>query len=178
MNRNIIRLLCFLWLVPIIAQEKPAPSELLEKLQAAKQERKKQTEAAMSALEGKLAPALALSVEELQMALRIKIQKTYSGAKLEADDESHTFLGAFEDEFGADSIFNDFGRYGSEFAANSIWNQFGRFGGQFAFGSPFNQFNMRPPIIVKDGKAIGRLTINKTIPGAVDPNSLKTYFKY
>ena len=58
---------------------------MLQKLQAARQERKKQTEAVGAALQEKLAPALQFSISELQIALFIKVQKAISGAKLFAD---------------------------------------------------------------------------------------------
>jgi len=68
----------------------------------------------------------------LQIALFIKVQKAISAAKLFADDERHTYLGTIEDEFAADSIFNEFGTHGSPFSSDSIWNEFGDFGGEFS----------------------------------------------
>ena len=151
---------------------------MLQKLQAARQERKKQTEAVGAALQEKLAPALQFSISELQIALFIKVQKAISGAKLFADDERHTYLGTIEDEFAADSIFNEFGTRGSPFSSDSIWNEFGDFGGEFSSESPFNQFSLSPPLIVKNDKIIARLTVSKIDQGSIDSNWLKSNFKY
>ncbi len=174
-------LLCAILTTQLVAQQPRPPqktADALQKLQAAKMQRKKQAEAAMAALEQKLGAALAFSVQELQIALQIKLLRTFSGARVFADDERHTFLGVIADEFDADSIFNDFGTYGSEFSSDSIWNQFGEFGGEFSSHSPFSQFTSTPPLIVKDRKVMGRLTVNKFVAGAIDPNMLKSNFKY
>ncbi|MBM3877026.1 MAG: hypothetical protein FJ386_09945 [Verrucomicrobia bacterium] len=134
-------------------------------------------QAKMAELKAKLAPALSLSIEELQLALSIKVHERFDGASIIADDDESTFLGKISNEVASDSIFNDVGRYGSVVSSTSIWNQVGRFGGEVARHSPFNRVSSSPPLIVKDGKVIGRLTVNKVIRGAVDPNWLKTYYK-
>src|SRR6266536_2390345 len=152
-------LLCAILTTQLVAQQPRPPQKTADALQ-------------------KLGAALAFSVQELQIALQIKLLRTFSGARVFADDERHTFLGVIADEFDADSIFNDFGTYGSEFSSDSIWNQFGEFGGEFSSHSPFSQFTSTPPLIVKDRKVMGRLTVNKFVAGAIDPNMLKSNFKY
>lgn len=134
-------------------------------------------EARNAELKARLAPALSLSLEELQVALSIKVHERFDGASIIADDEEHTFLGKMSNEVATDSIFNDVGRYGSKVSPTSIWNEVGRFGGQVGRYSPFNQVSSSPPLIVKDEKVVGRLTVNRVIRGAVDPNWLKTFYK-
>ena len=162
------------------AQEsRPKPeADALQKLQALRQQRKKDTEAALAAVEQKIGPALALSIGELQLALQIKLQRELSGTQVFADDPDHTFLGTIEDEFAADSIFNQFGTHGSQFSAASIWNTFGQFGGQFSSTSAFNSFTSSPPLLIRDKRVIGRLTVNKLVLGAIDPNLLKSFFTH
>lgn len=125
----------------------------------------------------RLAPALELSLEELQFALSIKVHETFNGASVIADDGEQTFLGKIDSTTAGDSIFNEFSRYGSEFGAKSIWNEFGRYGGEFSTYSPFNEFTSSPPFLVKSGKVIGHLTVNDLLQGAVDPDWLKIFYK-
>jgi hypothetical protein len=134
-------------------------------------------DAKLAELKKKLAPALSLSLEELQIALSIKVHEKFDRASIVADDEENTLLGKLSNEVASDSIFNDVGRYGSEVSSTSIWNKVGRFGSEVARHSPFNQVSSSPPLIVKDGKVLGRLTVNKVVRGAVDPNWLKTFYK-
>ena len=134
-------------------------------------------ESKVKRLRARLSPALAFSLEDLKLALSIKVYDTFDGASVVADDSEHTFLGKIEDALKGDSIFNKFGRYGSEFATQSIWNKFGRYGSEFATHSSFNRFTTSPPFIVKNGNVIGRLTVNKALPGGVNPDWLKTFYK-
>ena len=55
---------------------------------------------------------------------------------------------------------------------------YGQFGGEYSSHSPFNEYSSNPPLIVKNGRVIGRLTVNKYLAGAVDPNLLKMHFTY
>lgn len=125
----------------------------------------------------RLAPALALSFEDLQLALSIKVHEIFDGASIIADDREHTFLGKIESAVAVDSIFNEVGLYGSEVALNSIWNEVGLYGSEVAIHSPFNEVTFSPPFIVKNHKVIGRLSVNKLLPGAIDPNWLKVFYK-
>ena len=143
-----------------------------------KEAAKKEREAAIQKLEAKLAPLMEYSIEELRLALTIKVITTYGGAKIVADDDEHTYLGQIDNEFSADSIFNDYGTHGSKYSSESIQNDYGRFGVEYSTHSPFNKHSSTPPLIVKNGRAIGRLTVNKYVAGAVDPNWLKSHFTY
>jgi len=78
-------------------------------------------------------------------------------------------------KFDPESIFNEFGDYGSKFSPTSIWNEFGDYGSKFSPKSAFNEFATDPPLIVADGKVIGRLSTNKLIPGAVSPYELHVF---
>lgn len=128
-------------------------------------------------LKARLSPALDLSIQDLQLALSIKIHEKYDGASIIADDEEQTFLGIIGSTMSSDSIFNEVGRYGSNVASISIWNTVGRYGSNVARLSPFNNVTSSPPFIVKNGEIIGRLTVNNILPGAVDPNWLKSFYK-
>lgn len=119
---------------------------------------------------------LTYSVEELRYAIELKIREVYEGATVISDDDEKLFLGAIVDSYRSDSIFCAFGRHGSTFSRESIWNDFGHYGGTLSRHSPFNELTRTPPLIVKNNKVIGRLTVNKTIQGAVDPNTLKATF--
>jgi len=152
--------------------------KLIKEMRELKEKRKQEREAEIKKFRAKLEPIMKYSIFELQCALTIKVTETYSGAKLFADNEERTYIGTIEDEFTENSIFNEFGTYGSEFSSTSIWNEFGMYGGEFSTHSPFNSFTSTPPFIVKGKKVIGRLTVNKYITGAIDPNWLKSYFKY
>lgn len=143
-----------------------------------KSQKKREDEVTVKKLKEKLVPLMRYSIEELQLALTLKVRQIYKGAKILSDEAKPLYLGTITDEFALDSIFNDFGTYGSQFSSESIWNMFGEYGGQFSAYSPFNRLSSSPPLIVKGGKVIGRLTVNKLMPSAVDPNWLKSHFKY
>lgn len=149
-----------------------------EKLIQEKQARMKERELAIKRSQRKLAPLMSYSIEELQMAVAIKVIQTYQDAKVISSGREPEYLGTISNEFDVDSIFNQFGHYGNMFSLDSIWNQFGRYGGMFSSYSPFNEFSIDAPIIVKDGKVVGRLTVNKFVSGAVDPGWLRFYFTY
>jgi len=143
-----------------------------------KQKKKREQEEAIRRLRAKFDPLMKYSIEELLLALTIKVTMKYSGAKIYAADDDSTFLGTIEDEFSSEFIFNDYGSYGSEYSSTSIWNDYRTYGGEYSLYSPFTPYSSTPPIIVKSGKIIGRLTVNKYLSGAVDHNWLKSYFKY
>jgi len=118
------------------------------------------------------------SIAELELAIWMKVTFTFRGAMIFADDSGNTFLGIVEDEFVADSIFNEYGRYGCSYSSDSIWNEYGQFGGEYSPLSAFNEYSTTPPFVVKNKKIIARLTVNDYVPGAIDPNWLKYYFKF
>lgn len=128
-------------------------------------------------LKARLAPALDLSISELTIALSLKIHEKFDGASVIADDGENTFLGKISSNLSPDSIFNTIGIHGSDIASTSIWNDIGRFGGTISRCSPFNDMSSTPPLIVKNGEVIGKLTVNDMVAGAVDPNLLKCLYK-
>lgn len=95
------------------------------------------------------------------------------GASIIAQDDDITFLGILSNEINSDSIFNKFGAYGSDISSNSIWNDIGTFGSDISSYSPFNDITSSPPMIVKNGKIIGYLTVNEMISSRISPHILK-----
>src|SRR5687767_8185267 len=89
-----------------------------------------------------------------------------AGASVVANDGK--FLGRLTSSYSADSILNQYGTHGSEYSSESIWNQYGQYGGQYSNQSPFNQYTSTPPLLVKAGKAIARLTVNRNLRGALN----------
>jgi len=128
-------------------------------------------------LKTRLAPALELSITELTIALSLKIHEKLEGASVIADDGEKTFLGKIDNNLSPDSIFNTIGIHGSDISPTSIWNDIGRFGGTISRCSPFNDMSSSPPLIVKNGEVVGKLTVNDMIAGAVDPHLLKCLYK-
>jgi hypothetical protein len=93
------------------------------------------------------------------------------GARLVSHDG--TFLGLVtRDRFDANSLSNQFGTYGSRYSATSIFNQYGQYGSLYSPNSPFNQFASNPPRLMKDGKLLAHLTVNRYISPRVEPQQL------
>ena len=151
----------------------------VEEIRERKLQNKQKRQDDIKRLQKKIEPlANGYTIEELQLALTIKAVRTYEGAAVFSDQKPPVYLGLVADEFVPESIFNIFEKYGSEFNPMGIWNTFGTYGSSFSYYSPFNMFAPNPPVIVKDGKIIGRLTINNQIADSVDPNWLKLFFRY
>ncbi|GAA0613229.1 hypothetical protein [Paenochrobactrum glaciei] len=94
-----------------------------------------------------------------------------SGANIVAQDG--TFLGNVSSQFDSKSVLNEFGTHGSEFSGQSIWNEFGSYGGKFSDKSPFNEFSSTPPMIIKNGRVIGYLSVQRA-SNTLNPYILKT----
>lgn len=94
------------------------------------------------------------------------------GASVIAHDGK--FLGKLTNQYSADSILNEYGSHGSPYSSDSIWNQYGQYGGQYSSLSPFNPYTSTPPILVKQGKVIAVLTVNKSLRGALNPYIVKS----
>ena len=152
--------------------------EEVEKLIQEKQARMEERQLAIEKASKELAPLMHYSIEELQMVIAIKVMQIYQDAKIISAERKPAYLGTISNEFDIDSIFNKYGQYGSRYGVDSIWNQYGSYGSKFSLYSPFNEFSIDPPIIVKDGKVVGRLSVNKSIVDAVDPGWLRFYFTY
>ena len=126
-----------------------------------------------AALKKRVSQLLSYSEQDLLLALRFKLYEKYYGASVIGADEEHTFLGKIGDSYDTDSIFNDYSRYGMDYSSDSIWNNVGRFGSDVSSYSPFNDVASEPPLILKNGTIIGRLTIRDSFPNAVNPYLLK-----
>lgn len=92
--------------------------------------------------------------------------------------EDGTYLGKIDsNQFGADSILNDFGKYGNTFSGTSIFNDFSRYGGTIGLQSPFNDLCLRPPKVYLGKDFVGYLTTNQTKLPRIDPHALIGYLK-
>lgn len=95
-----------------------------------------------------------------------------AGASVVADDGK--FLGKLSNRYSSDSILNEYGTHGSPYSSESIWNQYSTYGSQYSSSSPFNQYTSSPPMLIKGGKVIALLTVNKTVRGALNPYLVKS----
>lgn len=94
----------------------------------------------------------------------------FLGSKIIAEDG--TYLGTVsKDKYNSESISNPYNDYGSPYSAHSILNQYSNYGSPYSALSPFNPYSNTPPHLVKNGKIISYLTINKYISGGVDTKS-------
>ena len=79
-----------------------------------------------------------------------------------------TFLGCLCDKSNPNSISNPYGSFGSAFSSTSIWNHFSDFGSAYSSYSACSTYANDPPIVVTaNGQAVGRLTLNRYTPGAI-----------
>lgn len=105
----------------------------------------------------------------------VKVINLLRGASIVAQDDERTFLGTLTNELNSNSIFNEIGTYGSDISSNSIWNDIGTFGSDISSYSPFNDIASTPPMIIKNGKIIGYLTVNEIISDGISPEILKAF---
>ena len=83
------------------------------------------------------------------------------GAKIIAEDG--TFLGRLGDSYESDSIYNEYSDYGSAYDSESIWNEYSDYGSDYSSQSPFNNYSSAPPVLLKHGEIVGKLTTDPTI---------------
>jgi hypothetical protein len=95
------------------------------------------------------------------------------------------FLGTFqvrgntiyEDKYGSNSIFNEYGTYGSEYSSTSIWNNYSTWGSEYSSTSATNSYCQNPPAIVdEDGDIVGYLTANRYLSNTNFGKSVSRYF--
>jgi hypothetical protein len=94
------------------------------------------------------------------------------------------FLGTFqvrgnaiyEDKYGSNSIFNEYGTYGSEYSSMSIWNNYSTWGSEYSSTSVTNPYCQNQPAIVDDGDIVGYLTANKYLSNTNFGKSVSRYF--
>lgn len=92
------------------------------------------------------------------------------------------YLGYFSctscQEFGSDSINNEFGRYGSPYSATSIRNQFSQYGSPYSTYSACNEFASSPPRVVSQtGVFLGELTLNQYRSNAIRTTSIVMWLR-
>lgn len=100
-----------------------------------------------------------------------------AGASVIAQDDENTYLGKIANAYDGKSIFNEYGDHGSPYSAKSIWNPYGKFGGEYSMHSPLNKYSSTPPMLVKDRKVLGYLSVNKSNQPSISPNLLKELCK-
>ena len=89
------------------------------------------------------------------------------GAKIIAEDG--TFLGTLDNSYSSDSIFNQYSDFGKEYHSDTIWNEYSDWGNDYSSMSPFNEYASTPPILLKDGEVVGKLTVKAFEYDAVNP---------
>jgi len=92
------------------------------------------------------------------------------GSKIIAQDG--TFLGTLDDNYETESIYNEYSEHGSSYDSDSIWNDYSDYGGDYSNQSPFNEYSSNPPILLKDGEIVGKLTTDPYEYDGVDPRSI------
>ena len=92
------------------------------------------------------------------------------GAKIIADDG--TYLGTLGDSYESDSIYNEYSDHGSTYDSDSIWNEYSDYGNEYSSQSPFNDYASDPPVLLKDGEVIGKLTTDPWEYEGVDPRTV------
>lgn len=99
---------------------------------------------------------------------------------LYSDETKRVFIGKLTtNKYDSESIYNEYGLYGSKYSTTSIWNEYGTYGSKYSLYSAFNQYTIHPPLIIdSDGVIVGRLTVNRFITGAVNPNDLYQFLKH
>ncbi len=97
-----------------------------------------------------------------------------SGSVVISQDYNNTYLGKISNKYSDDSIFNEYGNYGSKYSSDSIWNEYSQVGSKYAAESPFNKYSISPPMIIKNKKIIGYLSVNKNVSGAINPIVLRS----
>ncbi|AXK43855.1 hypothetical protein [Erythrobacter aureus] len=91
---------------------------------------------------------------------------TLDGARIIHDNGS--YLGKIAGPYDPESIFNEYREYGSPYR-NTIWNEYREYGSPYRQSSAFHPTTRTPPMIVKGGKLLGYLTVNKSLRGAIHP---------
>lgn len=89
------------------------------------------------------------------------------------DYDEYIFIGAISNEYGSESIANDYG-WGNEYRSDSINNEYGTFGGEYGSYSAYNEYTSTPPIIVNsDLEFVGYLTANEFLEPSIHPDIAK-----
>ena len=112
--------------------------------------------------------AFLLLANELHAELSWYECNEIEGAKIIAEDG--TYLGTMGDSYNSDSIYNDYSSYGNEYG-DTIWNEYSEYGNEYSTQSPFNDHASDPPVLLKDGEVVGKLSTDEYDYDAIDPNT-------
>ena len=93
------------------------------------------------------------------------------GAKIIAEDG--TYLGKIEDDYDSNSIYNEYSEYGNSYNSDSIWNEYSEYGNEYSPKSALNDNASEPPILLKNGEVIGKLTTKEYVFNGYDVNEIK-----
>ena len=94
------------------------------------------------------------------------------------------YLGNFTcwpcNEFGSESINNQFGNYGNQVSSTSIRNQFSQYGSLSSSYSACSQFALTPPRVFNSTRSIlyGALTVNQFAANAITDASIVAWLTY
>lgn len=84
---------------------------------------------------------------------------------------SGVFLGNVNrNKFDPDSLINPYGQYGNRYSAESIFNAYSQYGSPYGGESPYNKFSTTPPMFVKNGQALGYLSVNQYLTPRISPD--------
>lgn len=64
-------------------------------------------------------------------------------------------------EYGGDSIWNEYSTFGNEYNGDSIWNDYGTYGNDYNSSSPWNEYGSGMKIVDLEGNYYGRFTTNE-----------------
>ena len=93
-----------------------------------------------------------------------------AGAKIIADDG--TYLGTLSEKYNSDSIYNEHSVHGSTHSSSSIWNAHSDYGSEYSSQSAFNNQAANPPVLLKNGKVVGKITTDPYEYGGTNPSTL------
>jgi hypothetical protein len=98
------------------------------------------------------------------------------GSQLIAGDG--VFLGVVsKNRMDSNSLGNSFGSFGNRYSATSIFNPYSQYGNKYSVYSPFNKYSTTPPVFIKNGRELGKLTVNTNISQRIDPEKFFQWFE-
>ncbi len=107
----------------------------------------------------------------------VNLLKELYGADVYAQDMNNTYLGSISNQYDSNSILNRYGMYGSKYSSSSIWNEYGQYGGKYGVYSPFNKYSANPPMIIKNNKLLGYLSVSSVSGNNINPNALRLFIE-
>lgn len=88
------------------------------------------------------------------------------------------FSCVFCQEYGSDSINNEYGRYGSPYSSTSIRNTYGAYGSPYSSDSACNEYASNPPRVVDArGNYYGELTLNQYRGNAISTRLIVSWLR-